>query len=147
MHHRRRKPKCRQGASGTKMWASPRLFKLIWLRRPLRRLNKEYCQNINIVQFSEVFCPKYKSGFQALWRKYVVLFNVSRNVDNGIVAAYMKSKNAAEVFDYSATYVELLSFLFFLVSVDKKSSFAFLFWIVIVFLGLLAIATFSYISR
>jgi hypothetical protein len=93
-------------------------------------VDKEYSQKVNVVQFSEIFCPKWKSCFQALWKKYVVLFNVSRKVDFGIVASYIKAKNAAaDTFDFSATYVELISFLLFVVSIDKKSSFAFLFWI------------------
>ena len=90
-------------------------------------VDREFSQRVNIIEFSEIFCPKWKSGFQTLWRKYVVLFNSSRNVDNGIVATYMKAKKP-DVFDYSATYVELLSFLFFIASIDSKSSFAWLFW-------------------
>lgn len=93
-------------------------------------VDREYSQKVNVVQFSEIFCPKWKCCFQVLWRKYVVLFNVSRKIDTGIVASYVKTKNAdVETFDYSATYVELISFLLFVVSIDKKSSFAFLFWL------------------
>jgi hypothetical protein len=123
----------------------------------LEYLDKDFSQQINLSSFAEVFCPTWKETFQALWKRFVIIFTDSRNYSQ-------LKKNSSNLDHYqglleqltlpplphqsgqgkgqekdsvvneseqllSASYTELIAFLFFLISVDDLSSSFWLYWL------------------
>ena len=139
------------------------------LLETLEYIDTSHSLQINISSFSEVFCPTWKETFQAIWKRFILLFQESRkSVEEELNQANQlslmkvlkksppplqqaqqaqqqiqqqaeaqqqeqpsitnqkrkKKDDNSEIkeFDFTASYNETLSFLFFIVSIDDLMS-------------------------
>jgi hypothetical protein len=117
----------------------------------IEHIDKDYSQRINIATFSEIFCPTWKHTFQILFKRFIILFSESRSKNTTLLPSLplsstqqhqqqqsqqthgIKKKETQDLdskdFDFTATYTELLSFLFFIISIDDLSSPFWLYWL------------------
>ena len=96
-----------------------------------------YTEKVNIEKFAKKFLPDSKFVFQFLWDYFIVIFKDSRlglgsaaYVDN-INMAKADHENPDVIADKKhGTYVEVIAFLFLLVSIDKKHFSHFIYWLI-----------------
>mmetsp|Transcript_15353 Transcript_15353/g.28897 ORF Transcript_15353/g.28897 Transcript_15353/m.28897 type:complete len:419 (+) Transcript_15353:149-1405(+) len=101
-------------------------------------IDDTYTEKVNIEKFAAKFFPDGKYVFQLLWSYFVIIFKDSRlglgstSYINNISmarAASIEGKSSNEDKEHGS-YVELVAFLYMIVSVDKKHFTHFLFWLV-----------------
>lgn len=97
----------------------------------LEAVDEEFSGKVNIVKFSKRYFPEQKFVFQYLWKYFIVIYKDSRLGLGSSSYADNVARSTGEVQDKEhGTYVEVLSFLFFIVSIKKNHFTHFLYWLV-----------------
>jgi hypothetical protein len=100
-------------------------------------IDESYTEKVNIEKFAKKFFPDGKFVFMHLWSYFVVIFKDSRlglgttsYIDN-INMAKSDIGNHESVADKEhGTYVEVIAFLFMIVSIEKKHFSHFVYWLI-----------------
>ena len=100
-------------------------------------IDEDYTQKVNIENFAKKFLPREKYVFQVLWKYFVVIFKDSRlglgsatYVENiNMARAGLANDSAVEDKEHGS-YVEVIAFLFLLVSIQKNHCSHFLYWLI-----------------